>query len=157
MKMNIEILKRLATRESLKNIFKSNIIRMIIFTVIVLTHIVLNFGLRIFQYPYDREYNSFVSLLYGAFNFPLAIFKETNIWAFSVNRVGDYFSLPLVIHLIYWAAVAVVVDHVIRQRDSATRYKQAFIVLAVFFTFTLLMHLGRSFEIDPISLLPDWI
>jgi hypothetical protein len=137
-------------------VLRPNGLKAALFLSAALAHLALNLGFGFvpglayrFNLPYSG-YDGFVSLLYGSFNFPLAIFKATNIWSFKASNPAPSLLVPLALHLAYWYAVASALGHVIRLKDEALRYRYYTAALAVAIAFILMMHLFRSFGLQPV-------
>jgi hypothetical protein len=121
-----------------------------LFLLIVAIHYFLNLGLGYFS----KGYNYFVSLLYGAFNLPLLLL---NISINSMDVTSSYsfavLIVPLIIHLIYWYIVGSFVASIIRQNDKGKRYKNAFIMLLVYFAFVIIAYFFIAFFYLPIRMI----
>jgi len=133
---SINKLKDNLTIDHILSFLRPDKTKIIVFLIIIAIHFFLNLGLVYLPI----SYGIFVSLLYGGFNLPLAIFGFTGIWSFQVNRLDSFGTLffPLLLHLIYWYVIACFVASVLGQKNKTTKYKYAFTLLLVFFIFIIL-------------------
>ncbi len=132
--------KKALSDENIKNFLKPRKITIALFFIIIAVHFALNLGLSFFP----LYYAVFVSLLYGGFNLPLMFFlfilDLPTLTALDVLTPDSFIQLllPLVLHLIYWYVVASFVAAVVRQKNAAIKYRNAFVLLAAFFAFFII-------------------
>jgi hypothetical protein len=140
-------IKKELSLKNIKNFLNPRKINIALFVIIIAIHYGLNLGLGFFPI----NYNFFVSLLYGAFSLPLSLLDCTNLWSLNVISTQSFIALllPLVLHLIYWYIVASFVGAVVRQKNKTVRYRNAFILLAVFFAFFIICYFFLLFFDGP--------
>lgn len=132
--------KKALSDENIKSFLLPRKITIALFFIIIAVHFALNLGLGFFP----MYYAVFVSLLYGGFNLPLMFF----LFILDLPTLTDLdvliplsfiqLLLPLVLHLIYWYVVASFASSVVRQRNPAIKYRNAFVLLAAFFAFFII-------------------